>query len=200
MDNHQLLTALDAAGVDRRAYDVKPGPSAELPRRMDVPVLAQDVDGRWYSGFGERGSFEVLRYFDSEDEACDHFYRSFTAPESPRAERLAAEETLRRRAGELLPRTLDALDGWVAANRADLERRGVTVRVEDAPQQGVRRRIRLAAGTRQAELSVGEAGRDSAYRQTDTGEQPVDLGNRVQLVHQDTVRARLDRLAGWLRV
>jgi len=86
------------------------------------------------------------------------------------------------------------------ANRADLERRGVTVRVDDSPEEGVRWRIRLAAGIRHTELTVRDFGQDSGYRQVDTGPGARGLRQPGPAVHRDTAEFHLNRIARWLRV
>jgi hypothetical protein len=197
MDHGELLATLATADVERRDYVVRAEPSDDLPWDMDVRVLARDRDDRWYWGFGERGSFDVRRYFDSEDEACRYFFAMLTSPPTS-ADRLESEETLRRRAGEVLPRTLDAMDGWMASHRAGLESRGISVRITSSTEEGVVRTGVLARGTRRGELIVRGPGRDSAYRRVDTGPEPRDLGNRVHLVHPKIVEEVLQRLAYWL--
>jgi hypothetical protein len=45
-----------------------------------------------------------------------------------------------------------------------------------------------------------DSGQDSEYHQVDTGPEPADFGDRIQLVHRDTAEFHLNRIASWLRV
>ena len=41
----------------------------------ETSCIAQDSDGKWITYYSERGSRTGLKYFETEEEACDSFYR-----------------------------------------------------------------------------------------------------------------------------
>lgn len=197
MDHQELSAALAAAGTGANHYAIHPEPSEHLPYDMDVYVLARDSDGRWFTGFGERGTFDVRRYFDSEDEACRYFQREVTGGRRPENDLRDSQESLRRRAGERLPEVLPVLDAWVAEHRAELGQRGIDLADQVDPEPGVVRRIVLSRGIRTCELTVRGPGLDSTYRRVDTGAAPAEYGNRVHLVHPEVAVRTLATLAFW---
>jgi hypothetical protein len=98
MDRHQLLAALQEAGVDGRSYAIQGLDSGGWLAEGGA-LLAQDPDGRWFLGSRERGIDTRHRYFDSEEEGCQYLYDLLTRPRpapvrlTPEEEAAAAERT-----------------------------------------------------------------------------------------------------------
>ncbi len=103
MDHQQLLAALQHAGVSQ-SFTVR---GHALPGWWgEGGVLDQAEDGRWFVGGLERGRLDIDRYFDSEEEACQHVYDLLISPRpAPRErtpeERAADREHSRQRQAEL---------------------------------------------------------------------------------------------------
>lgn len=63
-----LRTRLIRNHVPSNAYSLIGG----LPN--EAYCIVQEADGRWSTYYSERGLRTSLKTFETEDEACDHFY------------------------------------------------------------------------------------------------------------------------------
>jgi hypothetical protein len=89
MDMDTLLAGLRSAGVNDRYYEINgrcPGPSP-----AEGALYVRPEDDRWVVGTLERGVYEPMRTFATEEEAGDFMCERLTRP-LPEPRRLTPEE------------------------------------------------------------------------------------------------------------
>ncbi|MEE1768732.1 hypothetical protein PUR34_11295 [Streptomyces sp. JV185] len=74
MDRRELRAALGRAGVADGYYRIE-GVHEPVPTPTDFLFLRQASDGGWETGAYERGTYEVIARYPSEQAACEHLLR-----------------------------------------------------------------------------------------------------------------------------
>lgn len=77
MDRAGLRLALRAAGLADDYYWIE-GVHEPAPTPVDFLFLRRGAASGWETGLYERGRFEVLARFDTEEAACAHLARLLT--------------------------------------------------------------------------------------------------------------------------
>ena len=66
MTRRELEKILNASNIDRFAYDLNGG----LPNEA---YCMEELGGKWYTYYSERGQRTSLKAFETEQEACSYF-------------------------------------------------------------------------------------------------------------------------------
>lgn len=82
MNRHQLVEALLAAGRPPASFQVA-GVHAAEPPSMDFWFMRPGADGGWDVGAFERGTYDVRKHFDAENQAAAFLYKALTGHEPP---------------------------------------------------------------------------------------------------------------------